>query len=84
MTDKENQLVDFLRTRKQSYLQTFNKESQPARKVLKDLSKFCRANSSTFHADPRVAAMLDGRREVWLRITQHLNLTTEQLLKILE
>lgn len=87
MTDKEtqhNKLVDFLRTRKQAYNITFNKESQSANKVLKDLAKFCRANTSTFNPDPRIAAMLDGRREVFLRITQHLHLSVEQLLKILE
>jgi hypothetical protein len=27
-------------------------------------------------------AVLEGRREVWLRITRHLNLTTEQLYAI--
>jgi hypothetical protein len=48
--------------------------------VLADLAKFCRANRSTFHPDPHVAARLDGRREVWLRITQHLNLSTDDLI----
>lgn len=50
-----------------------------AEEVLADLAKFCRANQSTFHADPRVHAVAEGRREVWLRITQHLNLTDDQL-----
>jgi hypothetical protein len=49
--------------------------------VLADLAKFCRAHQSTFHPDTHVAARLDGRREVWLRITQHLNLTTDDLYK---
>lgn len=47
--------------------------------VLKDLAKFCRANESTAHTDPHVAARLDGRREVWLRIQSHLKLSDEQL-----
>jgi len=50
-----------------------------ATEVLEDLAKFCRANESCFHEDPRVHAALEGRREVWLRIQQHLNLTDEQL-----
>ncbi len=47
--------------------------------VLVDLAKFCRACTTTFHKDPRVAARLDGRREVFLRIQKHLNLTDDQL-----
>jgi len=50
--------------------------------VLADLAKFCRANNSTFHADPRVAANLDGRREVFIRIQRHLNLSDEQLWRL--
>ena len=50
--------------------------------VLADLAKFCRARAPTFHKDPYVAAHLDGRREVFLRIQAHLNLTDEQLWKL--
>ena len=70
---------DFLFGRRLSYLQTFDKNNQSAQRVLKDLAKFCRANQPTFHTEARVHAMLEGRREVWLRIQQHLNLTPEQL-----
>lgn len=69
--------------RKQAYAGTFNKESVFAQRVLKDLAKFCRANTTTFHPDPRVHAELEGRREVWLRIQQFIHLTPEELLKIL-
>ncbi len=47
--------------------------------VLADLAKFCRAYTPTFHKDARIAARLDGRREVFLRIQKHLNLTDDQL-----
>lgn len=47
--------------------------------VLADLAKFCRAYTSTFHPDPRVAAQLDGRREVYLRIQKYMNLTDDQV-----
>lgn len=50
--------------------------------VVKDLAEFCRADRSTFHPDPRVHAMLEGRREVWLRINKHLSLTPEQILQL--
>ncbi len=46
--------------------------------VLRDLMLFCRAHQSCFHQDPRVHAVLEGRREVYLRIRNHLNLTEEQ------
>lgn len=72
----------FIRARKRAYQLTFQL-NQPANiAVLEDLAKFCRAQESTFHADPRIAANLDGRREVWLRITNHLNLTEEQLVAL--
>ena len=70
---------DFLFGRRLSYLQTFDSRNQAAQVVLKDLAKFCRANQTTFLPDSRAHAMLEGRREVWLRIQQHLNLTPEQL-----
>lgn len=42
--------------------------------VLDDLGRFCRAHRSTGHSNPHVAARLDGRREVWLRIQNFVNL----------
>lgn len=70
----------FLRTRKQDYQLTFK---QPAgQNVLIDLSKFCRAFETTFDADPRVHAALEGRREVYLRIIQHLGYTPEELFSL--
>lgn len=69
-----------LRGRAQDYRQTFT--GVPQQRVLADLAKFCRAHDSTFHPDARVAAVLEGRREVWLRLQQHLNLTDDQLWSI--
>lgn len=68
---------DFLRTRAQSYRLTFS--GAPGKRVLKDLANFCRANESTFHVDPRLEGIMQGRREVWLRIAAHLNMTDEEL-----
>lgn len=50
--------------------------------VLNDLADFCRADSSTFDPDPRVHAFVEGRREVWLRINEFLNLTPAELADI--
>jgi hypothetical protein len=55
-----------------------------AERVLADLRDFCFAERSTYDADGRMAARREGRREVWLRITKHLNLdeaTVQQLME---
>lgn len=52
--------------------------------VLADLRDFCCANSTTFTPDPYVAARRQGRREAWLRISQHLNLDEERIQKLVE
>lgn len=73
---------NYLSRRRTAYIRVFKptEELAPyAAEVLADLAKFCRANESCFHADPRAHAVAEGRREVWLRITKHLNLTDEQL-----
>jgi hypothetical protein len=72
----------FFSLKKRHYQQTFNKIQPSDMIVLSDLAKFCRAGESTFHPDPRVAANLDGRREVFLHIAQYLNLTVEQIVQL--
>ncbi|SOD41328.1 Bbp19 family protein [Nitrosovibrio sp. Nv4] len=79
LAEQLERLKDFLKGRAGSYRRVFNKESVDVDAVLTDLAKFCRANASTAHPDPHMAARLDGRREVWLRISEHLNLSTEDL-----
>ena len=74
---------EFLRSRALSYKRAFATDNADAAAVIKDLAKFCRALESTFHPDPRIAAQLDGRREVFLRIQQHLQLSTDQLWALL-
>lgn len=63
--------------RRHAYRETF--KGPYGQDVLKDLARFCRAHDSTFAADPRLHAMLEGRREVWLRLQHHLQLPPEQL-----
>lgn len=73
-------VVNFLQWRRQQYLMTFDNEA--GKEVLADLAKFCRANETTFNPDPRVHAVLEGRREVWLRIASHLNLSDDELYEL--
>lgn len=45
-----------------------------------DLVRFCRAaESCVVPRDHDRTLVLEGRREVFLRITQHMNLSSEQL-----
>lgn len=50
--------------------------------ALIDLADFCRASETCFHEDPRVHAAMEGRREVWLRIQDHIHLTHDQLIAL--
>lgn len=68
---------DFLSRRRNAYTKTFL--TPYGKEVLQDLAKFCRATETTFHMDARAHAVAEGRREVWLRIQKHLNLTDEDL-----
>lgn len=70
-------LRDLLVLRHQDYARTFS--GPVPERVLADLAKFCRAGESTFHPDPRVHAVLEGRREVWLRIQKYLRLTAADI-----
>ena len=72
-------IKEFLTSRKRNYQTVFSGVAGQA--VLEDLARFCRADESTFSPDPRVEGVLQGRREVWLRVTKHLNLTPEELVK---
>lgn len=75
----------FLFKRRTAYNTTFRNPFGEV--VLEDLAKFCRAHKTTWeeavkHDNAHLAAKMDGRREVWLRIQHHLRLTDEQLWKL--
>ena len=74
-----DRIKQYLANRAAAYRRVFNRESFDTDVVLADLARFCRATASTAHTDPYMAARLDGRREVWLRIAEHLNMSTEDL-----
>ncbi len=68
--------------RSSCYRSVFDLERRDSSVVLQDLEEFCRVNESTFHADPRIHALLEGRREVWLRIQNYARLTDSELLAL--
>lgn len=74
-----NKAKEFLERRAAAYQRVFLQATPDHEMVLKDLALFCRALASTFHADARVSASLDGRREVFCRIAHHTKLTSEEL-----
>lgn len=82
-TQKQNKekLLNYLAYRKECYMDTFV-DTSAVHAVLSDLAVFCRAGKSTFDPDPRVDALLQGRKEVWLRIAQHLGYTEDELYRV--
>ncbi|MBS4046563.1 MAG: hypothetical protein KG075_09505 [Alphaproteobacteria bacterium] len=79
ISDLVQRTRQFVSGRAGAYRRVFNLESLDVETVLVDLARFCRAHESTGSQDPAIAARLDGRREVWLRIQQNLKLTDQQL-----
>ena len=81
--DEWFRLLDFVGVRKRDYVLIFRKANWLAgQAVLRDIGLFCRAQQTCFHPDPRMHALLEGRREVWLRIQAHLNLSEAQLAEL--
>ena len=77
MNDIVRRTLGFLGYRRRSSGLCFR--TPAGQEVMRDLIIFCRGKESCYHDDPRKHAVLEGRREVLLRITNHLNLTTEEL-----
>jgi hypothetical protein len=70
--------LSFLHRRKRAFQLCFG--SPAGKEVLIDLSKFCRAAETCVVAgDHDKTLLLEGRREVWIRIQQHMRLNQEQL-----
>ncbi len=70
------------RRRGHAYRNVFDPKNMYTKDVLKDLARFCRAHETTFDKDERKHAALEGRREVWLRIQEYLQLDQEQIYEL--
>jgi hypothetical protein len=71
-------LLEVLGDRQRAYLLAFKEAAGAA--VLADLATFCRADETcVVPGDRDRTYVLEGRREVYLRIRDHLRLTTEEL-----
>jgi hypothetical protein len=73
-----DEALKFFSERKTAYQIAFGSAAGEA--VLADLNPFCRARETCVVLGDRDRTyVLEGRREVWLRIREHLDLTPEQL-----
>lgn len=76
-------LNPFFQRRQSAYKKTF--DNPEGRKVLADLRRFCRATQPTADVNNANATfLLEGRREVWCRISAHLQLTDEDVYNLIE
>lgn len=70
-----------------AYKNTF--QSDDGQRVLRDLSGFCHAGKTSVKlgphgVDPQATLVAEGRREVWLRISDYLGLTPDQMRQLAE
>lgn len=70
-------VLKFLDRRRRAYQDIFSGKSGQI--VLKDLARYCRANSTAFTGDERETNFRLGRQDVWLRIQSALHLTDEDI-----
>lgn len=68
-----------IKDRKAAYMQAFASGHSLSPVLLSDLRRFCRADTSCFNPDPRIHAVLEGRREVMLRILDFTTLSIDEL-----
>lgn len=66
--------------RQRAYKQAFGGES--GKEVLKDLAVFCGSQRSSYSSDALEMAFREGRREVFLRIQQHINISEDDIWKL--
>jgi hypothetical protein len=70
--------------RKDAYRGVFA-DNPASERVLADLATFCRAFKTTHViADPTGSAQLEGRRQVWLRIQEHIHADDLYIRKLIE
>lgn len=86
MNETIRRAFEFLTGRRRAYLRVFDPGNRDAQAVLADLAKFCKATETVVPQpmDPHAMAYLAGRRDVFLRIQQHLRLDDETLWRLLD
>lgn len=86
MPSEQEQLkayVENLKNRSLSYKNCFDLSKLEARAVLTDLALFCRMFTTTREPNQKEdPAVLEGRRQVFLRIQEHLQFDQQQLYQL--
>lgn len=72
----------FLSLRKRSYQSIFGEAGPAGSEAMKDLAKFCYGFKSTAVPNRDLSLVLQGRREAWLRICEHLHISEEELTRL--
>lgn len=84
LSDQLKKRHAFLRTRRACYREVFGVDSIAVRRVMTDLKRFCRYQTSTFSTEPHMQSYLNGRRDVLERIIGFLNLNDDQISRLYE
>ena len=79
-----NGLFNGLKMRMRHYRAIFAKDDPSSKAVMADLAKFCRLLSTTHEPNHDDGLILEGRRQVLLRILQHIGMTPETLFTIMQ
>lgn len=90
--DVWRRFVDRINLRRQAYRAVFlpgGDLSPMGERVLQDLARFCCAHKPTYRVggdriDPIASAVQEGRREVFLRIVEHLHLDDRFIVNLRE
>lgn len=75
-----HKLKRFIFRRQAAYLDTF--AGPRAETVLQDIANFCRACKTIYTSEERASWILEGRRQVWMRIQDQLRLTQDELWRL--
>lgn len=71
-----------LARRREAYVRVFvtgNSAQEDRDIVMNDMTRFCRGDASTFDMNERVHCLLEGRREWYQRVQDHVQLTQDAL-----
>ena len=79
--DSETEARAFLMRRQEAYQRVFKGSPMNGdlEIVLRDLRDFTRGETTAWHMDERVHALMTGRQEVWIRIMDHTRLPFDAL-----
>lgn len=79
----EDRQLDFIQERQKAYKLSFGGKNTTTKIIMDDLREFCFAEKTCFVPDNgRVSEIFEGRRQVWLRIHEHLDKELTELVEL--